>query len=450
MSQALIIGFGLSGRSATSLLLNLGWKVIATDRNAATLKSDPSAASLIQKGCVLIEEAALDPLLESLSGIDLAILSPGVSPTNPLVQRILAAGIEVIGEVELAFRHLLNPTIGVTGTNGKTTVTLLVTHVLQCAGKRARALGNVGVPLAMEMGTLLPGEVVVLELSSYQLETLRLKKLDAAVILNITPDHLDRYGSLEKYAKAKISIADCLKDPAAFYVEESVYKAFPDLCHGLSSGISIQGYGYDKALSYSTDLFAVFKNGKKIFELPDSLARCKSHELENFIAAFALLEKWEISPEIFIAAFNTFKKPAHRIEFVKSWRNVHFYDDSKGTNIDAVIRAIERMPGPTLLIAGGVDKGAPYTPWIGAFGDKVKKIFAIGQAAAKIEADLSKAIPVEICEDMDGAVQKAFASASSGDNILLSPGCSSLDMFKDYADRGREFQRCVNLLLRSR
>lgn len=436
--QALVIGFGRSGRSAASFLKHLGWKVVAIDKNCDALRDDPEVKILLHMGLNLFDER----ILKNFSLFELAILSPGISPLNPIVQEVKNAGVEVIGEIELALRYLSNPILGITGTNGKTTVTLFATHVLNYAAKKARALGNVGVPLAEQIPTLASDEIIVLELSSFQIETLAQKKLEAAAILNITEDHLDRYRSFEEYAKAKMAIENCLVDQAPLYIEEQIYKNFPSYC----TGASIYMYGYDPSLPFSTDLKSIFRKGKKVMQLPESLMGKKSHDLENFIAAFALLEKWEIAPKIFIEAFNTFKKPPHRIEFVKSIQGIYFYDDSKGTNVDAVVRAVERMEGETFLIAGGVDKGAPYLPWIEAFQGKVKKIFALGEASSKIKADVSWAIPVEICKDMKQAVQRAFTSAKEGNNILLSPGCSSFDMFRDYADRGREFQRCVHSL----
>src|SRR4029077_14479995 len=208
-------------------------------------------------------------------------------------------------------------------------------------------------------------------------------------------------------------------------------------------------YGYDKAAFISTDLSSVFSEGKKLFELPPALKNKKSHDLENLLAAFALCSDRGVLGETFLDAWLSFKKPPHRIEFVTEFQGVSYYDDSKGTNIDAVKRAVQSLEGPIILIAGGVDKCAPYTPWLEEFKNKVKLICAIGQAAAKIYEQLASHIPVMIFHSLDEAVHQATRFAQEGDNVLLSPGCSSFDMFKDYVHRGKEFQRIVHELANS-
>ena len=202
-------------------------------------------------------------------------------------------------------------------------------------------------------------------------------------------------------------------------------------------------YGYRDECFVFSDLESVFRNGEKAFELPESLKHRRSHDLENWMAAYALCADRGIGGELFLKAAQSFQKPAHRIEFVKELHGVRYIDDSKGTNIDAVIRAVQSLEGPIILIAGGVDKGSSYTPWLKEFKDKVKLICVIGQAAAKINAQLSEYLPVKAFDTLDAAVHYAASVALNGDCVLLSPGCSSFDMFKDYAHRGCEFQRIV-------
>lgn len=438
MGKALVIGFGISGRSATKFLLAKGWQISAFDRNATGLMENEEVRTLVGQGVELFpEDAAFD-----LKSFSLAILSPGVSPAHHLVQKVKAHPIEIIGEVELAFRFVQQPVIAITGTNGKTTVTLLVEHILNHAGKRARALGNVGIPLAAEMVHIDQNEILVVELSSFQLETMSAKKIDAGAILNITPDHLDRYASMLEYAKAKIRMQDLLKESGRLFVEEKTFSEFSKLFQGRNC----LRYGYDRSLPYSTDLSYLYNHGKKTVQLPDSLQGSKSHDLENALAAYALCAQFGVEDRHFSEALETFQKPHHRIEFVRQVKGVSFYDDSKGTNIDAVQRAVEKMKGPVILIAGGVDKGAPYAPWASFFKGKVKKVLAMGQAAHKIKSDLHPAICVEVSSNLSSAVNQAYADAMPGDVILLSPGCSSYDMFRDYAHRGEEFQRLVNQL----
>lgn len=433
MKKALVIGFGISGRSAASLLLDNGWNVVACDKNKTGILNHPEVQNLIHR-VILKEESEVN----DISSFDLAVLSPGIPPTVPIVLKVQKEKIELLGEVELALQFIHQPVIGITGTNGKTTVTLLVEHVLNASGKKAKALGNVGIPIGKEVSEL-KEEIVSLELSSYQLDTMKSKSLDAAVILNITPDHLDRYGTMEKYAESKFQIKNFLKEKKPLIVEEKTFQEYGYLLQNYPC----KRYGYENHLDYSTDGKDLFKKGKKVMAIPQKIEQSKSHDLENLLAAFALCETQGISHEQFMEAYLSFKKPHHRIEFVKEIRGVNFFDDSKGTNIDAVIRAVESMQGATYLIAGGVDKGAAYTPWIQAFNHKVKGICAIGQAAEKIQRDLADAIPVEICVDLKAAVEIAFDKASRGENVLLSPGCSSFDMFVDYVQRGKVFQSIV-------
>jgi len=418
--KALVVGLGISGLSAAHFLADRGAIVHGVDKNVSAINS----ASLLSKGITIGSDTA--PC--DVASFDLVVVSPGIPPAHPIYHSARDAGVETIGEVELGCRFVTQPMVGITGTNGKTTVTLLVTHVLNHCGKKAKALGNVGVPLTKEIATAFPDDILVTELSSYQLETLSCRVLDAGVILNVTPDHLDRYVDMEAYARAKCLIRHSLKTGAPLYVEEATMQNYGHLLNGLA----VKTYGY--AASCDITPIQIRYQGKP------------SHDAENIMAAYALCMQMGVEPEAFFKALPSFKKPSHRIEFICQRNGVSYYDDSKGTNIDAVIRAVEQMNGKVVIIAGGVDKGAAYTPWIEAFGTKVKTIIAIGQAAKKMEQQLSHAIPVKVYRTLEEAVNAASQLAQSGDSVLLSPGCSSFDMFKDYAHRGEEFQRLVRSL----
>lgn len=436
--NALIIGFGVSGRSAAELLLQKGWNVVAVDKEAEALTQKLEVQHLIELGVPLISDRACF----ELSSFHLVILSPGIHPDHPLVAKAKALSIECIGEAELAFKHLHHKVIGITGTNGKTTVTLLVEHALQKAGVKAVALGNVGTPLASQVTVLPDSAVVVAELSSFQLETLQTKCLSSGLLLNITPDHLDRYAGMKEYAKAKVKMGSLLKSEGRFYVFEECYQTFQDLFEGLPVSL----FGYQKGLYLWTDLHSLFRKEERIGALPEELKGRKNHDLENFMGAFLLCEREGVSYDVFVDATASFVKPRHRLEFVKEVRGVSFFDDSKGTNVDAVVRAVEAMKTPVYLIAGGVHKGASYAPWLPYFEGRVKGIFAIGEAAGQIENELGSEIPVCLCMTLEEAVEKSFAAAATGEAVLLSPGCSSFDMFKDYVHRGEEFVRVVNRL----
>lgn len=418
--RALVIGLGISGTSAAQFLLKKGFSVTGVDKQPKQI-------------------AGIDVRLDSdsirVGDFDLVILSPGIPQTHPLIEQALKLGIETIGEAELALRYLPGKKLGITGTNGKTTVTLLTTHILNEMGTKARAVGNVGDPLTSQMDD--PAEVFVVELSSYQLETMSSRVLDRAVILNITPDHLDRYSSMEEYANAKFRIKNCLKENGELFVHESIIPPFDDyLNYGFNSDSNLQSDGekllYQKIIEYY---------------LPKEYRDKLSHDLLNFMASYALCREWIISSDHLDRAVASFKKPPHRIEFVRTLDNVSYYNDSKGTNINAVLRAVESLPPGILLIAGGVDKGSAYTPWIEGFNGRVEKIYAIGQAANKMAEQLSTHISVEIFPSLEAAVQTARVNARPGNQILLSPGCSSYDMFRDYKHRGETFIKIVNELI---
>lgn len=431
MQNALVIGLGVSGKAAAKFLIAQGMSVQAYDQNSEASKTFG------------ISELKISHQLSSIDFHDIkfAVVSPGIAISHPICQAVIAKGIEILGETELAARYIRQPIVGITGTNGKTTVTMLVAHALNHADIRANAYGNIGEPLCSAL-LKQEKEVIAAELSSYQLETMQSPCFDAGVILNISPDHLDRYPSMNEYAAAKGRMALCLKPQAKLFVEESCLAQYRHLI----PKDDICTYGYSSQCTLSTDTYYLYWKGIKILELPKILQGAQSHNLENFMAAYALCREKGIEPEQFIEAFRTFAKPAHRIEFVRKLNGVYYYDDSKGTNIEAVMRAVASLKGDVFLIAGGVDKGASYKPWIAAFQSKVKHIGAIGQAATKIQKELNPHIPVDCFSTLEEAVKFASKQAYAESYVLLSPGCASFDMFKDYAHRGDEFKRICNAL----
>ncbi len=327
----------------------------------------------------------------------------------------------MIGEIELGFRYFKNPAIGITGTNGKTTVTLLIAHILNAAGKKAMALGNVGVPLTSFEGD--SNEILVVELSSFQLETLKTKCLDAAVFLNLSPDHLDRYPSVKEYGKAKLSIVNVLKPNGIFFAGKKIPKRY----FNTSSPIffdDVQDIKKSSLLSY----------------LNQKDARVN---MQNALAAYRLCSLFGVSDATFLKALTTFQSPPHRLEYIGETKGISFYNDSKATNIESVLHAVKTLSGPLILIAGGVDKGYPYFPWKKAFRNKVKCIFAIGLAAKKIKEQLESDFKVIIADSLSDAVQQAYRCAEAKDQILLSPGCSSYDNFRNYEHRGEEFKNIL-------
>lgn len=421
MKKVVVIGMGKSGQAAFALLERQGHQVVGVDADRS-------------KGFQSSEEV-------NVSEFDLVVVSPGIPPSDLLYQEAVKKGVEVIGEAELALREIQQPCLAITGTNGKTTVTLLIEHILNSSGKKAKALGNVGEPFSDYLKNSDPAEIIVAELSSYQLETLHVKAFDIGVILNITPDHLDRYSSMEEYAKAKCRLQDCLKEGANLYVNMQVLKEFGPL---LKDGY--RTYGSDSGSFLWTDGSIVKEVEKIEYFLPMHYRKTGIHESENALAAWAICKELGIEMPAFVKGLETFQKPAHRIEFVADIDGVRYYDDSKGTNVDATICAVSSMPGPVILIAGGVDKGSSYEPWKEHFRGKIRRIVALGKAALKISKELEDAFDVAIVPTMQDAVELASREANRGECVLLSPGCSSFDMFRDYAHRGEEFKRFVHHL----
>jgi len=384
--KVVVLGYGVSGRAASKLLTARGAKVIVVD--------DHSEGS-------------------SYKGpFDLLVPSPGIPPSHPLYEKALSLNVPIVGEAELALRELKQPVIGITGTNGKTTVTEMTAHVLNHCGIPAVALGNNGEPLS-EWAHKQDKSVIVAELSSYQLETMQAQSLDHAVILNISPDHLDRYGTLAAYSEAKFRIQKCLKPPARLLVHPSLLRP------------GCQSY------------------------ITEALGGVQSFEDENRHAAYRLLAPFEIQPDQFCKAAASFQKPPHRLELVAVVEGVRYMNDSKGTNIDAVSKAVSACSGPIYLIAGGKDKGESYSSWVSTFSDKVAAISLIGEAAEKIERELGEHFPVKQCGTLDQAFAYCRKLARPGETILLSPGCSSFDQYGSFEKRGEEFCQLVESLQKS-
>lgn len=429
----LILGLGVTGRAAAAYFLAQKEQVYGLDDKIEALQELPEIQKLLRQGLQLVKELPLD--------VHLIVPSPGISPSHPALQK----GLPVRGEVEIAARRLQNRDwMGITGTNGKTTVTLFMDYLLKKAGLLSSALGNVGTPLITHES--LPEEIIVAELSSYQLETMETRVLKAGALLNITPDHMDRYGTMEAYAKAKARIFQAVKPGGTLIINHKTYQEWPQLFKHLP----VQTFGFDKAADLFYDGDEMWLFGQKVHALPDSYKGAKTHDVENWMAAFLLARVWDIREEVFLDALSSFQKPRHRIEKVGTFKGIHYFDDSKGTNVDATMRAVEAMKGPVVLIAGGVHKGSSYKPWIESFQGRVKGICAIGESALLIEKDLQDSFSVVRCASMQEAVHKATSWAEENECVLLSPGCSSFDMFKDYAHRGEEFQKCVHELIRTK
>ncbi len=406
MREVGVIGLGKSGKSAREFLESRGYRVWATDDK-------------LQEGAISAEEFVQ-------KDFEFVVISPGVPLSHKAAVAITYKNIPLFCDVELAFRNIRNrKALGITGSNGKTTTTSLTAHILQ-----AKAVGNIGLPILSELDD--GKETLVIELSSFQLETMSANALDAACILNITPNHLDRHGTMEAYAAAKGRIELCLKPDGALWVKDGLKGHFH--------------FGFDPRCDLYSDGMHLFRFGQKEEGLPDSLQGKFSYEVENYMAAYALCRHLDTAPEVCRAAFDTFTKPKHRLQYVATKNGFHFYDDSKATSVDAVLRAVESIQNPIVLIAGGVHKGYPYHVWQKPFKDKVRACVLIGEAKELIEKDLEHAVPTLFADSLEEALQKAMQLAIQQDAILLSPGCASYDMFSSYEERGNKFQELVNAL----
>ncbi len=401
MKKILVIGYGVSGKAAAVFLRQKGFSVVVVDKNPM-----PD---------VLPDSADL-PLEE----IGQVILSPGVPQTHPLVQKALQQNIEVIGEMELGLRHLNQRCFGITGANGKTTTVLLTAHILNAAGKKAYALGNVGSSVTGYLLSSHPDDILIIELSSFQLETLQTPCLEVAFVLNITPNHLDRYPSMEGYVMAKARIRHALKPGGKLYISRQVKKDWASFFRG--------------ALLFEKTLAQIKGLDYTQLGMPSK---------QSIQAAYLICKRCGVDDTDFFQGLKTFKKPAHRIEYVAEIGKVAYYNDSKSSNVHSVIHAVERLKKPLVLIVGGVHKGSSYLPWKENLQSKVKAIVAYGQAAPLMEKELVSAFAFHKTERFADAVRLAKALAKEGEAVLLSPGCSSYDQFNNYEHRGNEFKRLV-------
>lgn len=439
--NALIVGLGLSGRSAAHFLLKRGVNVSAIDKNRDAIKEIEEVKNLVQSGLKLYSENHLP----DIHAYDLIVVSPGIPPLHPIYKAALNAKKEVVGEIELACRFLTQPCLGITGSNGKTTTALWIEHILNQSGKAAKAVGNIGKPLIQvldECEEENKKSILVIELSSWQLETMHSQSLDAAAVINITPNHLDRHETMEAYVRAKLKIRHCLKPGKKLFMG---YEAYQNFRYCLTDKNTFT-LGYHPECTIYCDKERVIIDQKTQFFLPEEYRHIVSHDIENLMAAYALCSEMEISPKDFSKAFVSFKKPPHRIEFVRKFKDISYYDDSKATSIDAVLKAVNSLKGKVILIAGGVHKGFSYSSWIQGFGQKVCCLCAIGEAAEQLKQELSLHINVVVCLNLEDAVHYASKLAKPGENVLLSPGCASFDMFKDYKQRGEMFKQIVNRL----
>jgi UDP-N-acetylmuramoylalanine--D-glutamate ligase len=377
----------------------------------------------------------------------LVVTSPGIPRDSILLREAVDRGIPVIGELELASRFVKAPIIGITGTNGKSTVTTMVGDILKAAGQRVFVGGNLGTPLIEAADKDI--DALVIEISSFQLEWIEQFRAQVGIHLNLTDDHFERYRDLEDYGRAKARLFENqgAGDVAILNRDDpNVWKLRLAMrSRVISFGLSAAPADSDAIWPDTTLLFFDI-NGRRgrldlaQFKLPGK------HNLANAMAAAAAALAMEVEPRAIEQGLASFKPLAHRIEMVHEWRGIRFIDDSKGTNVGAVMEALGALSAPVILIAGGLDKGGDYAPLRKPLQEKVKLAIFIGAARDKMRAALDGATRIEVVEKLAGAVRRAAEVGVAGDTVLLSPACSSFDQFRDYAERGRLFKELVRAL----
>lgn len=447
--KVLVAGAGKSGIAAAELLLSLGGEVILYDGNDR-LDRDKLRAGFGEAARIHILLGELPRT--ALVGVELAIISPGIALDAPFVTVLDEAGVPIWGEIQLAYHVAKGRLIAITGTNGKTTTTSLTGAVMKAWFEEVFVVGNIGTPCTRLALDTTDRSVTVAEVSSFQLETIMDYRPDISAILNITPDHLNRHGTMENYIeiKERITANQSAQDCVVLNYEDPVLREF-----GESSELKPKVVFFSSARPLTEGLYLegnqiqVAHSGKKepLVDVRD-LQLLGRHNYENVMAAAAIAIRIGVPMEVIRRVVKEFKAVEHRIEFVLERAGVKYYNDSKGTNPDAAIQAIRAMPGPTVLIAGGYDKHSEYDEWIGEFGDKVKYLVLIGQTRDKI-AECARAHgfnDIMYAEDMEEAVHVCAAYADAGDSVLLSPACASWGMFANYEQRGNIFKECVRNL----
>ncbi len=434
-----VVGMARSGIAAARALHALGARVIVTDKKpqdqlAAQVKSLGSGAITVKAGghpdCIFVEA-------------DLVVLSPGV-PKIPQIETARGRGVKVISELELAWLLSDSPYVGITGTNGKSTVTTLTGLMLARAKKKVLVAGNIGNALTDDPRLLSGQDWIVAELSSFQLEDIETFRPRVATVLNVTQDHLDRYQGMTDYAgaKARIFMNQGKEDFLILNFDDPLVK--PMAKQTAATVIPFSRLQRFNPGACVLDGYLMF-NGRRI--IPVDEVKIKGvHNIENALAASALSFCAGADIESVAAVLREFPGLEHRLEFVREKGGVTYINDSKGTNVGAVIKSIEGFTQPVILIAGGLDKGSDFTPLHELFKQKVKLLVLIGKAAEKMAAALGTATETVFAKTLQDAVQLASARASSGDVVLLSPACASFDMFKDFEERGRQFKEAVKAL----
>ena len=437
--RVLVVGLGKSGLAAAHFLKAHGARVTVSDARPITLIKELS--SLLDEGFIV--EAGSHGLL-TFRRQDLIVVSPGVPMATPELMTVRAVGAHIIGELELGAQFLQGEVIAITGSNGKTTTTALLGEILKASGRPTLVGGNIGRPVTAMVAESTPETWSVLEVSSFQLETVETFKPRIAMVLNITPDHLDRHGTFAAYAAAKARITE-RQTPADFLI----LNAEDAPTQGIAAKTNARIYWFSArrqikqgAFVHGESVFFIAKEGttpEPVMPVVE-IGLAGSHNVENVLAAVCAARLAGVPAETVRKAVAAFQAVEHRLEFVRELHGVRYFNDSKATNVDATAKAVEAFPGGILLILGGKDKDSDYSVLAPLLRQRVQTVITIGSAAEKIEHQLAGVVKIERAGTMERAVALAREQADPGDVVLLAPACASFDQFENYEHRGRVFK----------
>ncbi|HEY3582675.1 MAG TPA: UDP-N-acetylmuramoyl-L-alanine--D-glutamate ligase [Pyrinomonadaceae bacterium] len=439
--KVLIIGAARSGVAAARFLVEQGAIVALNDQKPID-KWSPEALALKEAKVGLLPGEPPSWLLDQL---DLVVVSPGVPANIIPIRYAERAGAEVIGEVELAARYLKGRIVAITGSNGKTTTTSLIGELLRNAGLTVQVGGNIGKPLISMVESSRDDGWTVAELSSFQLETIKTFRPSIAVVLNVTPNHMDRYETFNDYAAAKhrIFMNQTEDDVAVLNADDPVVSSWESGLRAKVMRFSVRQELERGVFLQNGELVFRWDEGEQDLLRVDEMKLRGLHNVENVAAAFVAGIAADASIESMRETVRQFNPVEHRLEFVDEIAGVRFYNDSKATSVDATLKALEAFandPGQVVLILGGKGKKAPYAPLAPLVRDKVRKMILIGEDAETIANELGEQAPFERSSDMKDAVAKSFAAAEKGDVVLLAPACASFDMFESFEHRGKVFK----------
>ncbi len=439
-----VIGVGKTGLATARFLAGRHARIALTDEKPPSAWGDAKAA--IE---ALPAELTVTPYgAEVLAGAELVVPSPGVYPSNPILVEALRRGIPVISELELAGRFLETPLVAITGTNGKTTVTTLIGEMLAAAGKKVFVGGNIGAPLIGYVGGPQEADWAVVEVSSFQLQWAQEFHPRVALLLNTTSDHVDYHGSFAAYRQIKESIfsRQTGDDLAILNADEA---STASLCRRLAARTALfsSSGAVPRGMFVEGDRLVRVAPAEAREEYPVGMIRLPgSHNIENVMAAILAARECGVPPAAVIGAVEGFRGIGHRIEFAGEKNGVRYYDDSKGTNVGAVLRALQSFSAPVILLLGGRDKEGDFETLAPLVGERVRELILFGEAREKIDRLIGGVVRTTLAATLKEAVAAAAKTASAGDVVLLSPGCASFDEFRDYKERGRVFQELVGRL----